>query len=181
MKPEGSLPHSQVRVTCPYPQPAHSNPYRHNPLPGDPSWYYPPIYAWFSPEVSFPQASPPKPCTHLSPPPYAPHALPISFVSILPPAPYLVRSTDHSAPHYVVFSHSPVTSSLLGPNILLTHPQPTFLPHWQRPSFTPMLYAPPSLTFKFIHGVHNVFMFCVWTLKTKATFLYITLNDWFPL
>jgi hypothetical protein len=36
--------------------------------------------------VSFPQASPPTPCAHLSLPPYAPHALPISFVSILPPA-----------------------------------------------------------------------------------------------
>ena len=33
--------------------------------------YYPPIYAWVSPVVSFPQVSPPKPCTHLSPPPYA--------------------------------------------------------------------------------------------------------------
>ena len=29
--------------------------------------------------LSFPQVSPPKPCTRLSPPPYAPHALPISF------------------------------------------------------------------------------------------------------
>jgi hypothetical protein len=36
--------------------------------------------------ASFPQASPPTPCAHLSPPPYAPHALPTSFVSILPPA-----------------------------------------------------------------------------------------------
>jgi hypothetical protein len=30
--------------------------------------------------VSFPQASPPTPCAHLSPPPYAPHAQPISFL-----------------------------------------------------------------------------------------------------
>jgi hypothetical protein len=35
--------------------------------------------------ASFPQASPPTTCAHLSPPPYAPHALPISFVWILPP------------------------------------------------------------------------------------------------
>jgi hypothetical protein len=47
--------------------------------------------------VSFPQASPPKSCTHLSPPPYAPHAQPISFFLILPPAQYWVRSTD---PYY---------------------------------------------------------------------------------
>ena len=41
------------------------------------------------------------------------------------------------------FLHSPVTSSLLGPNTvlqhpILKHPQPTFLPQWQRPSFTPI-------------------------------------------
>jgi hypothetical protein len=40
--------------------------------------------------VSFPQASPAKPCAHLSPSPYAPHAQPISFFLILPPA----QSTD---------------------------------------------------------------------------------------
>jgi hypothetical protein len=34
--------------------------------------------------VSFPQASPPTPCAHLSPLPYAPHAQPISFFLILP-------------------------------------------------------------------------------------------------
>ena len=36
------------------------------------------------------------------------------------------------------FLHSPVTSSLLGPNILLRHPQPTFLPQCEWPSFTPV-------------------------------------------
>jgi len=30
MEPEGSLPHSQVPATCPYPQPARSSPYSHN-------------------------------------------------------------------------------------------------------------------------------------------------------
>jgi hypothetical protein len=58
------------------------------------------IYVLVSLMASFPQASPPTPCTHLYPPPYARHALPISFVSILPPAQYWVRSTDHSAPRY---------------------------------------------------------------------------------
>jgi len=29
MKPEGSLPHSQVPATCPYPEPARSSPYSH--------------------------------------------------------------------------------------------------------------------------------------------------------
>ena len=51
MEPEGSLPHSQVPASCPYPEPARSSPHPHTPLPEDPSKYYPPIYAWVSPVV----------------------------------------------------------------------------------------------------------------------------------
>ena len=40
--------------------------------------------------------------------------------SIWSPNQYWVRSTHNQAPHFVVFLHSPVTSSLLGPNILLS-------------------------------------------------------------
>jgi hypothetical protein len=36
MEPEGSLPHSQVPATCPYPEPARSSLYPHIPLPDDP-------------------------------------------------------------------------------------------------------------------------------------------------
>ena len=36
MEPEGSLWHSQVPATCPYPEPARSNTYPHIPLPEDP-------------------------------------------------------------------------------------------------------------------------------------------------
>jgi hypothetical protein len=100
MEPEGSAPHSQAHATCPYPEPAPSSPHTHIPPPKDPSDYYPPIYAWVSPVVSFLQVSLPKPCTHLSPPPYALHAPPISIFLILSPAQYWVRSTDYSAPHY---------------------------------------------------------------------------------
>jgi hypothetical protein len=44
---------------------------------------------------------------------------------------------------FCTFLHSPVTSSLLGPNIHLStlfykHPQLPFLPHCERPSFTPI-------------------------------------------
>jgi hypothetical protein len=53
--------------------------------------------------VSFPQVSPPKPCTSLSPPPSALHVPPISFFSILSPKQYWV-STYHKAPHYVICS-----------------------------------------------------------------------------
>ena len=114
MEPEGSLPHSQQPATCPYPRPARSSPYPHIPLPEDPSLYNPPIYGWVFQVVSFLQVSPPKLCIHLSTPPYALHAPPISFFSIWSSEQYWVSSTDHS--HCIVFS---VTSSLLGPNILL--------------------------------------------------------------
>ena len=68
MEPEGSLPHSQIPATCPYPEPARSSPYPHILLPGDPSQYYPPIYSSVSQVVSFLQVSPPKPCIRLSSP-----------------------------------------------------------------------------------------------------------------
>jgi len=54
MEPEGSLPHSQVPATRPYPETARSNPYPHIQLPDDPSKYDPPIYAWVFQVVSFP-------------------------------------------------------------------------------------------------------------------------------
>ena len=37
MQPEGSSPHSQVSVNCPYPEPARSGPYPYIPPPEDPS------------------------------------------------------------------------------------------------------------------------------------------------
>jgi len=46
MEPEGSLPHSQVPATCPYPEPNRPSPCPHIAIPEDPSSYYPPIYAW---------------------------------------------------------------------------------------------------------------------------------------
>jgi hypothetical protein len=60
MEPEGSIPHSQVPITCLYHQSAQSSSYSHIPLPEDPSKYCPPIYAWVSPFVSFLQVSPTK-------------------------------------------------------------------------------------------------------------------------
>ena len=58
MEPEGSLPHSQVPVTCPYPNPAWYSPYPYIPLPEDPSWYHPLIYTLIFHVVSFLQVSP---------------------------------------------------------------------------------------------------------------------------
>jgi len=54
MEPEGSLPHSQVPASCPYPDPDQSSPCPHITLPEDPSQYYPPIYAWVFQVASFP-------------------------------------------------------------------------------------------------------------------------------
>jgi len=119
MEPEGLLSHSQVPATCPYPEPAQSSPSPHIPLPEDPSQYYPPIYAWVSPVVSFVQVSQPKPCTRLSPPPYALHAPPISFFTILITHTILGEEYRSLSSSLCSFLHSPFTSSLLGPNILL--------------------------------------------------------------
>ena len=90
MKPEGSLPQSQVPATYPYPEPDQSSPYPHIPLPE----YYSPLHAWVSHVVSLPHVSPPKPCICRTFPPYALHAPPISLFSILSPERYLESSTD---------------------------------------------------------------------------------------
>ena len=95
MEPEGSLPRSQVFTICPYPEPARSSSFPHIALPGDQSYYYPPVYVWVSEVVSLPQVSPPKPCIRLSCTPYALHATPTPFFSSLSTEKYSARSTDH--------------------------------------------------------------------------------------
>jgi len=82
MEPEGLLPHSQVPATCPCPEPDQSSRYSHVQLPEDPFYYYPPIYTWVSQVVSFPQVSPPIPCTCPYSPQYMLNVPPISFFSI---------------------------------------------------------------------------------------------------
>jgi hypothetical protein len=67
-----------------------------------------PSITWVSPLVSFPQVSPPKPCTRLSPPSSALYATSIPCFSILSPAQYWVRNTDNEAPHYEVFATTPL-------------------------------------------------------------------------
>ena len=118
MNPKGSLPHSQVPATCPCPEPARSSPYPHIPLPENASEYYPPIYAWVFPVVSFPYVSPTKPCIRLSPirATCSAHIILIDLITrtILGEEYRSLRSSLRS------FLHSPVTSPLLGPNILLS-------------------------------------------------------------
>ena len=76
--------------------------------PRSPQWYT---------SLRFPPQDPIHPP---SPHPCEQHAQPISFFWILSPAQYWVRSTNNLVPRYAISSIPPVTSSLLGPNILNT-------------------------------------------------------------
>ena len=65
METEGSLPHSQVPATCPYPVPHQSIPLPHIPYPEYPYYYYyyyyyyyPPIHDWVFQVAPFPQVYP---------------------------------------------------------------------------------------------------------------------------
>jgi hypothetical protein len=113
-EPEGSLPHSQAPTTSSYPEADLSSPH---PASGGP------IYTWAFQVVSFLEVSPSKPFTHpscphtcyMSRPSHASwfdHPNHIGWVQITK-----YRSLSHSL---CSFLHSPVTSSLLGPNILLS-------------------------------------------------------------
>ena len=116
MEPEGSLPHSQVPATCPYPEPARSSPYPQTHflkihvniiLPSTPR----------SPKLSLSIRFPHKNPVYASPPPYVLHSPPISFFSILSPEQNdEYRSLSSSI---CSFLHSSVNSSLVRPNILL--------------------------------------------------------------
>jgi len=93
MEPEGSLPHSQVPVTWPYPEPDRCSPCPHIPLLEDPSYYYIPIYAWVFQVVSFPQVSTLNP-VYTPPLQYVLHVPPNSFLSIWSTEKCWLRSAD---------------------------------------------------------------------------------------
>ena len=117
MEPKGSLPHSQAPATCPYPEPARSSPYTQIPLPEDPSKYYPSIYTWVS--QLFPLGFPTK---TLDRPLLSPiRATCNAHVILLDLITRAVLGEEYRSLRYSLcsFLHSPLTSSLLGPNILL--------------------------------------------------------------
>ena len=94
MEPKGSLLHSQVRATCPYPEPAESSPY---PLSHFLKFQLNIILpsTLGSPKCFFPSGFPTKTLYTPLLSPYALRARPISFLSILLPAKYWVSVTDH--------------------------------------------------------------------------------------
>ena len=118
MEPEGSLPHSQVPATCPYPEPARSSPDLHIQLPWTPILLSSHLRLGI-PKVSFPQVSPTK---TLYTPLFSPiratcptHLILLHFITQTILAEQY-RSLSSSLCSYL---HFLVTSSLLGPNTLL--------------------------------------------------------------
>ena len=118
MEPEGSLPHLQVPTTCPCPESYQSSVY--------PPSHFLKIHLILSfhlclglPSGSFPQISPQNPVYTSSLPhtcyiPYPSHSSRFDHRLIFGEEYRSFRSSLHS------FLHSPVTSFLLGPNILLS-------------------------------------------------------------
>jgi hypothetical protein len=119
MKPEGWLPNSQVPATCLYPEPAQSssNPHIHHFLkihlniifqstPGSPQWFL---------FLRFPQQN----TVHTSPLPHSAtcpaHLIILDFITRTT----LGENYRSWTSSLWSFLHSPVTSSLLSPNILL--------------------------------------------------------------
>ena len=67
--------------------------------------------------VSFPQVSPLKLCMHVSSPPYVLHALPICLLNLI-----MIFGEEYRSQSSLLCSllNSPITSSILSPNILLS-------------------------------------------------------------
>jgi len=142
MEPEGSLPDSWVPPTCPYPEPAQSSQYPHIPLPEYPSQYYPPIYAWVSQVVSFPQVSPTKPYIHLSS--SSIHATCLTHLTLLNFITQTIMGEGYRSlsSSLCSFLHSPCYIIPFRPKYppqhhTLKHSQPMFLPQCEQPTFTP--------------------------------------------
>ena len=112
MEPNGSSPHSQVPTTCPYPEPAQSSPYPHIPLPKDPSYILPSTPGsskWYQHQNPVYTSS----LHHTCYMPYPSHPSRLDHRTIL--------GEQYGSLSSLLCSslHSPLTLSLLDPNIVL--------------------------------------------------------------
>ena len=121
MEPKCSLPHSQVSATCPYPEPDQSSPclqshflkiYLNIILPSMP------VYSMWPHSLRFPHQNPEYVFPRL-------HTCYMHRLSIFPDfitRIILLEQYRSLRSSICSFLHSPVTSSFLGPNILLSTP-----------------------------------------------------------
>ena len=117
MEPEGSLLSVQVSAICLYPEPDQSSPCPPIPLLEDPSSYHHPIYARFFQVVSFPHFP------HQNPACTSPvHTTCPAHLILLHLMTRIIFGKEYRSlsSSWYSFLHSPVISSLLGPNILLS-------------------------------------------------------------
>ena len=138
MEPEGSSPYAQQLTTCPYPEPDQSSPCSQPtswkihcnttllPMPRSPKWSLSlsfPTKTLYAPLLSSIRATCPAHLIHL--------ITQIIFDEQYRSVSSSLRSFFHSR-HLV-----PLRPKYLLQHPILKHPQPTFLPQSQRPSFTP--------------------------------------------
>ena len=141
MEKEGSLPHSQVLATCPYTEKDRSSPYHLS--------HFMKIHLniifplWLGLQSGF------FPSGFSTKTVYTPLLSPVratcqSHIILLNVITFKILGEQYISLHSSLWSFlpSPFTSSLLDPNIPLhtlisKHSHPTFLPHCERPSFTP--------------------------------------------